>query len=162
MPSPKLGTVTKDVVKAVKLAKAGSVKFKVEKAGIIHAAMGKSTFEKEKLLENIRAFMIALMDSKPEGFKGTFLKRAYLSTSMGPGIELEMASIDPSKQKFMLDPSLVQGTGAGATSRSSSSKPTTPTTTTTIPSSSSHFNNNNSNNSNNNNSTTTPPPSSSS
>jgi hypothetical protein len=158
MPSPKLGTVTKDVVKAVKLAKAGSVKFKVEKAGIIHAAMGKSTFEKEKLLENIRAFMIALMDSKPEGFKGTFLKRAYLSTSMGPGIELEMASIDPSKQKFMLDPSLVQGTGAGATSRSSSSK----TTTTTTPSSSSHFNNNNSNNSNNNNSTTTPPPSSSS
>ena len=85
MPNPKLGTVTMDVKGAVSAAKAGQVEFRAEKAGIIHAGIGKASFEEGKLLENIRAFVDAIQKAKPTGAKGTYLKKASLSSSMGPG-----------------------------------------------------------------------------
>jgi large subunit ribosomal protein L1 len=103
MPNPKMGTVTKDVAKAVRQAKAGSIQYKAEKKGIIQGGIGKISFEKEKLLENIRSLMIAVADSKPEALKGKYLQNVYLSTTMGPGIEVELLSVDPSSPKFMLD-----------------------------------------------------------
>ena len=103
MPNPKMGTVTKDVGKAVKTAKAGAVQFKTDKRGIIQGAVGKVSFSKEALLENVRSFMVALMDAKPEGFKGKYLKSVNLSTTMGPGVTVDLSSVDPSNPKFMLD-----------------------------------------------------------
>ena len=104
MPNPKLGTVTKDVAKAIKKEKAGSVQFRVEKKGIIQAGIGKISFTKEALLENIRYFMVAISDVKPEGYKGKYLVSASLSSSMGPGIGLDLPNVDPSNPKFMLHP----------------------------------------------------------
>ena len=107
MPNPKLGTVTKDVEKAVKAGKAGSVQFRVEKKGIIQAGIGKVSFTPEALLDNIRSFMVAVSDVKPEGYKGKYLVAAYLSSTMGPGINIDLGTVDPSNPKFMLHPDLI-------------------------------------------------------
>jgi large subunit ribosomal protein L1 len=94
MPNPKLGTVTMDVKGAVSAAKAGQVEFRAEKAGIIHAGIGKASFEEGKLLENIRAFVDAIQKAKPTGAKGTYLKKASLSSSMGPGVHVDVSSLN--------------------------------------------------------------------
>ncbi len=93
MPNPKLGTVTNNVAEAVKAAKAGQVQFRVEKAGIIHAGIGKVSFPTEALVENARALVDALNRAKPAGAKGTYLKRAHVSSTMGPGIEVQIPSL---------------------------------------------------------------------
>lgn len=93
MPNPKLGTVTPDVAKAVREAKAGSVEFRAEKAGIVHAGVGKVSFDSEKLVENIRAFVEAISRAKPSGAKGTYILKVSLSSTMGPGLKLDVASI---------------------------------------------------------------------
>ncbi len=93
MPNPKVGTVTPDVTKAVKDAKGGSVQFRVEKAGIIHAGVGKASFEASKLEENVKAFIDAVIKAKPSGAKGTYVKRVALSSTMGPGVKVELGSI---------------------------------------------------------------------
>ena len=93
MPNPKLGTVTADVGAAVKAAKAGQVEFRAEKAGIIHAGIGKASFEEAQLIENIRAFVMAINKAKPSGVKGTYIRRVSLSSTMGPGIAVEISSV---------------------------------------------------------------------
>ncbi len=93
MPNPKLGTVTMDVKGAVTAAKSGQVEFRAEKAGIVHAGMGKASFEDVKLAENIRAFVDAIQKAKPTGAKGTYLQKASLSSTMGPGIRLDVSSL---------------------------------------------------------------------
>jgi large subunit ribosomal protein L1 len=93
MPNPKLGTVTMDVKGAVAAAKAGQVEFRAEKAGIIHAGIGKASFDDGKLLENIRAFVDAIQKAKPAGAKGTYLQKASLSSSMGPGVRVDVSSL---------------------------------------------------------------------
>jgi large subunit ribosomal protein L1 len=98
MPNPKVGTVTPDVAGAVKAAKGGAVEFKVEKAGIVHAGVGKASFTEEALAGNIRAFVDAVVKAKPTGAKGTYLKRVSLSSTMGPGIKLDLATVTPGSQ----------------------------------------------------------------
>ena len=93
MPNPKLGTVTMDVKGAVTAAKSGQVEFRAEKAGIVHAGIGKASFEDGKLAENVRAFVDAIQKAKPAGAKGTYLKTAALSSTMGPGVRLDVASL---------------------------------------------------------------------
>lgn len=93
MPNPKLGTVTQDVTEAVRAAKGGQVEFRVEKAGIIHAGIGKASFAEDDIKENIRALADAVVKAKPSGAKGTYVKRAALSSSMGPGIKLDVQSL---------------------------------------------------------------------
>jgi len=93
MPNPKLGTVTMDVKGAVSAAKAGQVEFRAEKAGVIHAGIGKASFEEAKLLENIRAFVDAIQKAKPTGAKGTYVQKVSLSSSMGPGVRVDVASL---------------------------------------------------------------------
>ncbi len=93
MPNPKLGTVTPDVTSAVKSAKSGAVEFRVEKAGIVHGGVGKASFDEAKLAENIRAFIGAIVKAKPSGAKGTYMKKITLSSTMGPGIHLDLSSI---------------------------------------------------------------------
>ena len=93
MPNPKVGTVTMDVVAAVRAAKGGAVEFRVEKAGIVHAGVGKASFTDEALVANIRAFADAVMKAKPAGAKGTFLKRVAVTSTMGPGVKIEPASL---------------------------------------------------------------------
>jgi len=93
MPNPKLGTVTPNVKEAVESAKGGQVQFRVEKAGIIHAGIGKASFPPEHLVANARSFVDAVNKAKPTGAKGTYLKRAHLSSTMGPGIKLEVATL---------------------------------------------------------------------
>jgi len=93
MPNPKVGTVTKDVAEAVKSAKGGAVEFRVEKAGIVHAGIGKASFTQEQLLENTRAFIAAVMKAKPSGVKGVFVQRIALSSTMGPGVNVEPSSL---------------------------------------------------------------------
>ena len=93
MPNPKLGTVTMDVKGAIAAAKAGQVEFRAEKAGIIHAGIGKASFSDEKLLENIRALVDAIQKAKPTGAKGTYLQKVALSSSMGPGVRVDVASL---------------------------------------------------------------------
>ncbi|WP_145104729.1 50S ribosomal protein L1 [Cereibacter sediminicola] len=92
MPNPKVGTVTMDVAGAVGNAKGGEVQFKVEKAGVIHAGVGKISFDAEKLAENVRAFVDAVNRAKPAGAKGTYLKKVSLSSTMGPGVSVDLAS----------------------------------------------------------------------
>jgi large subunit ribosomal protein L1 len=92
MPNPKVGTVTPDVAGAVKAAKGGAVEFRVEKAGILHAGVGKVSFSDEALLQNIKAFTDAVLKSKPAGAKGTYVKRVAVSSTMGPGVHVEVAS----------------------------------------------------------------------
>jgi large subunit ribosomal protein L1 len=93
MPNPRLGTVTMDVKGAVTAAKGGQVEFRAEKAGIIHAGIGKASFDEAKLLENARALADAVIKAKPTGAKGTYVKSAGLSSTMGPGLRLEIASL---------------------------------------------------------------------
>jgi large subunit ribosomal protein L1 len=92
MPNPKVGTVTMDVKTAVEAAKGGEVQFKVEKAGVIHAGIGKVSFTDDKLAENVRAFVDAVSKAKPAGAKGTYVKKVSLSSTMGPGVSLDIAS----------------------------------------------------------------------
>ena len=94
MPNPKVGTVTPDVASAVRDAKGGAVQFRVEKAGIIHAGIGKLSFSQDALVENIRALLDAVQKAKPSGSKGQYLRRVALSSTMGPGVKIELASIN--------------------------------------------------------------------
>ncbi len=93
MPNPKLGTVTMDVKGAVSAAKAGQVEFRAEKAGIVHAGIGRASFAAEKLAENARAIVDAIQKAKPTGAKGTYLQKISLSSTMGPGVRVDVASI---------------------------------------------------------------------
>lgn len=93
MPNPKVGTVTPDVEGAVKAAKGGSVEFRVEKAGIVHAGVGKVSFSDDDLKANIRAFVDSVVKAKPTGAKGTYLKKIALSSTMGPGLRVEPATV---------------------------------------------------------------------
>lgn len=93
MPNPKLGTVTMDVKGAVEAAKAGQVEFRVEKAGIIHAGVGKLSFDEAKINENVKAFIGAVTKAKPTGAKGTYVKRISLTSTMGPGLKIDVASL---------------------------------------------------------------------
>jgi large subunit ribosomal protein L1 len=92
MPNPKVGTVTMDVAQAVESAKGGQVQFKVEKAGVIHAGVGKASFDSGKLAENIRAFVDAVARAKPAGAKGAYMKKVSLSSTMGPGVSVDVTS----------------------------------------------------------------------
>ena len=92
MPNPKVGTVTMDVADAVKAAKGGDVQFKVEKAGVVHAGIGKASFDADKLAENVRAFVNAVNKAKPAGAKGTYMKKIALSSTMGPGVTVDVSN----------------------------------------------------------------------
>jgi large subunit ribosomal protein L1 len=93
MPNPKLGTVTKDVAEAVRAAKGGQVEFRVEKAGVIHAGIGRASFTEQALSENVTAFINALNKARPSGAKGSYMKKVALSSTMGPGVKLDIASL---------------------------------------------------------------------
>ncbi|WP_249212759.1 50S ribosomal protein L1 [Acetobacter thailandicus] len=92
MPNPKLGTVTMDVKGAIEAVKAGQVEYRAEKAGIVHAGVGKASFDAAKLAENVRAFVDAVQKARPSGAKGTYLKKAGLSSTMGPGVTLDVSA----------------------------------------------------------------------
>ena len=94
MPNPKVGTVTMDVKEAVEAAKGGQVQFKAEKAGVVHAGIGKASFEASALEENIRAFADAVVKAKPAGAKGNYVKRVALSSTMGPGVKVDFSSVN--------------------------------------------------------------------
>jgi large subunit ribosomal protein L1 len=94
MPNPKVGTVTPDVAGAIKAAKGGAVEYRVEKAGIIHAGVGKASFSEEALLQNIKALADAVQRSKPAGAKGTYMKRVSVSSTMGPGVHVDPSSVN--------------------------------------------------------------------
>ncbi|MCZ8106432.1 MAG: 50S ribosomal protein L1, partial [Burkholderiales bacterium] len=93
MPNPRVGTVTPDVAGAVKAAKGGAIEFRVEKAGIVHAGVGKASFDADKLTENIRAFADAVSKAKPTGAKGTYIQRIAISSTMGPGLKIDPATV---------------------------------------------------------------------
>ncbi|WAJ30802.1 50S ribosomal protein L1 [Antarcticirhabdus aurantiaca] len=93
MPNPRVGTVTPDVTAAVKASKGGAVEFRVEKAGIVHAGVGKASFDADKLVENIRAFADAVQKAKPTGAKGTYMKRVAVSSTMGPGVKVDTSTV---------------------------------------------------------------------
>ena len=93
MPNPKTGTVTMDITKAVTEVKAGKIEFRVEKNGIIHNSIGKVSFSKEKIVENARVFLEAILKAKPQAAKGTYMKKVTLASTMGPGIKLDKSSI---------------------------------------------------------------------
>jgi large subunit ribosomal protein L1 len=95
MPNPRLGTVTANVTEAIKAAKGGQVEYRAEKAGIIQAGIGKASFTEDALVENVRAFVGAITRAKPTGVKGTYIKKVSLSSTMGPGLKLEISSIAP-------------------------------------------------------------------
>ena len=99
MPNPRVGTVTMDVTGAVKGAKGGSVEFRVEKAGIVQAGVGKASFSEESLVQNIQAFVDAVQKAKPAGAKGTYVQRVAVSSSMGPGVKVDTTSIAPVAQQ---------------------------------------------------------------
>jgi large subunit ribosomal protein L1 len=92
MPNPKVGTVTMDVAEAVKAAKGGQVQFKAEKAGVVHAGVGKVSFDAGKLVENVRAFVDAVSKAKPSGAKGTYMKKVSLTSTMGPGVSVDVTN----------------------------------------------------------------------
>jgi len=92
MPNPKVGTVTMDIKDAVEAAKGGEVQFKVEKAGVVHAGIGKASFDEAKLAENVRAFVDAVQKAKPSGAKGTYIKKVSISSTMGPGVSIDIDS----------------------------------------------------------------------
>src|SRR5690606_12092316 len=93
MPNPKVGTVTTDVAAAVKASKGGAVEFRVEKAGIVHGGVGKVSFTEEAIAANIRAFADAVIKAKPAGAKGIYLKRVALSSTMGPGLKIDLGAL---------------------------------------------------------------------
>ena len=93
MPNPKLGTVTPDIASAVAKAKAGQVEFRAEKAGIVHAAVGKLSFEESSLVENVQALLSAVIKAKPAASKGTYLKSVYISSTMGPSLSVDVAGL---------------------------------------------------------------------
>jgi large subunit ribosomal protein L1 len=93
MPNPKVGTVTMDVAKAVKESKGGSVEFRVEKAGIVHAGVGKASFTEDALVANVKAFVDSVMKAKPSGAKGTYVKKIAISSTMGPGVKIEPSTV---------------------------------------------------------------------
>ena len=93
MPNPKLGTVTNDVAEAIKASKGGQVEFRAEKAGLIHAGIGKASFSKQAILENVKAFVGAVNRAKPSGSKGTYIKKVSLSSTMGAGVKLDVSSV---------------------------------------------------------------------
>ena len=93
MPNPKVGTVTMDVEKAIKDSKGGAVEFRVEKAGILHAGVGKASFSEDALSENVRAFLDAVQKARPSGAKGTFMKKVSLTSTMGPSVKIDTASL---------------------------------------------------------------------
>jgi large subunit ribosomal protein L1 len=93
MPNPRVGTVTMDVKGAVEAAKGGAVEFRVEKAGIVHAGIGKASFDEGKLVENIKAFADAVSKAKPSGAKGTYIQRIAVSSTMGPGVKVDPSSV---------------------------------------------------------------------
>jgi large subunit ribosomal protein L1 len=93
MPNPKVGSVTMDVAEAVRGAKGGAVEFRVEKAGILHAGIGKASFSENALVENVKAFADAVVKAKPPGAKGTYVKRIAISSTMGPGVKVEPATV---------------------------------------------------------------------
>lgn len=93
MPNPKLGTVTQNVGEAVAAAKGGEIQFRVEKAGIIHAGVGKLSFSETQLVENLRAFLDAINKAKPSGVKGTYMKKVSISSTIGPGIKVDVATM---------------------------------------------------------------------
>ncbi|MCI5061009.1 MAG: 50S ribosomal protein L1 [Alphaproteobacteria bacterium] len=94
MPNPKLGTVTPDVKKAVEDAKGGAIEFRAEKTGIIHAGVGKASFDEVKIVENVKAFIETIQKARPSGAKGTYINKVTLSSTMGPGIKIDMAALD--------------------------------------------------------------------
>ena len=94
MPNPKLGTVTPNVAEAVKSAKAGSIEFRAEKAGIVHAGVGKVSFSDQALLENVRALLAAITKARPNGVKGTYINRVTLSSTMGPGVKVDLSTLN--------------------------------------------------------------------
>lgn len=93
MPNPKLGTVTMNVAEAIKSAKGGQVQYRAEKAGIVHAGVGKASFTEQALIENVKAFVDAIAKAKPSGAKGTYIRRVSLSSTMGPGLKLDLTSV---------------------------------------------------------------------
>ncbi|UOM35310.1 50S ribosomal protein L1 [Acuticoccus sp. I52.16.1] len=93
MPNPKVGTVTPDVAKAVQDAKGGAMQFRVEKAGIVHGGVGKLSFDEDKLVENIRAFYDAVNKARPSGSKGTYMKKASMTSTMGPGLKVDISTM---------------------------------------------------------------------
>ena len=93
MPNPKLGTVTPDVEKAIKDAKGGAIEFRAEKSGIVHAGIGKASFDEKKITENVLAFIDAIARAKPTGTKGTYIEKITVTSTMGPGIKLDIASV---------------------------------------------------------------------
>jgi large subunit ribosomal protein L1 len=93
MPNPKLGSVTMDVAKAVRDAKAGQVQYRAEKAGLVHAGVGKMSFSEQAIVENVKAFYDAVARAKPSGVKGTYIKKISLSSTMGPGLKLDVTSL---------------------------------------------------------------------
>ncbi len=94
MPNPKLGTVTPDVAKAVASAKGGAVEFRAEKAGIVHNGVGKLSFTEAKILENVRAYIGAIQKARPAGAKGTYIEKVTISTTMSPGLKIDIASVN--------------------------------------------------------------------
>jgi len=93
MPNPKVGTVTMDVTTAVKDAKGGAVEFRVEKAGVVQAGVGKASFEEKALIENVRSFIDSVAKARPQGAKGTYMKRISVSSTMGPGVKVALGSV---------------------------------------------------------------------
>jgi len=93
MPNPKLGTVTNDIAEAVKAAKGGQVEYRAQKEGIVHAGVGKASFTEQALIENVKAFVGAISRAKPSGAKGTYIRKVSLSSTMGPGMKLEIGTL---------------------------------------------------------------------
>jgi large subunit ribosomal protein L1 len=98
MPNPKVGTVTPNIAQAVKDAKAGSVEFRVQKEGIIHAGVGKASFSEADIEKNVRAFIGAIVKARPSGAKGTYLKKVAISSTMGPGVRIDVSTISQSAE----------------------------------------------------------------
>ena len=113
MPNPRLGTVTMDVKGAVTAAKGGQVEFRAEKAGIIHAGIGKASFDEDKLLENARALADAIQKAKPTGAKGTYVQKVALSSTMGPGVRVDIATLDAEEAAYENTPALIRAGGQG-------------------------------------------------
>lgn len=101
MPNPKLGTVTPNVKEAVQAAKKGQAEFRAEKRGLVMAGIGKASFEPMHLRENLRSFLLSLGDAKPEGLKGAYIRAGVLKATMGPGIPLDPARLDPTSPTFL-------------------------------------------------------------